>query len=421
MRVPSLAVRYTLAWLALASIAIGQEPRSPAPSSREDLFDQVVEIIENRFFDPKLRGVDWRQISRRFRSQVLETNDREEFSDIVNRMLATLGTSHTRYYTPLAPDYYQILGVFESGGSYAEELDAVRAGLPHQTIGYVGIGIATSEVEKRTFVESVYDGFAAAKAGLRVGDEIISVNDVPFHPIQSFANREKENVRLLIRRQPDGPATSISVTPQFLTASTMFEEAMTRSARIIERNGRKVAYVHIWSYSGKQYQELLEDLLSGGKLKQADALLLDLRDGWGGASPSYLTMFDRRIPTLSMTLRDGSTRVFDRQWRKPAALLINERVRSGKEAFAWGFRKMGIGPIVGTRTAGAVVAGGLQFLPDHSVIYLAVADVTVDGERLEGIGVEPTVAVDRPIPYSAGRDPQLQTGVEELGQRLSDR
>jgi hypothetical protein len=35
-------------------------------------------------------------------------------------------------------------------------------------------------------------------------------------------------------------------------------------------------------------QDLLTDLLLTGPLKDSDALLLDLRDGLGGASPTYL-------------------------------------------------------------------------------------------------------------------------------------
>ena len=36
-------------------------------------------------------------------------------------------------------------------------------------------------------------------------------------------------------------------------------------------------------------------------------------------------------------------------------MLVNGGSRSGKEVLAYGFRKHGIGPVVGSRTAGAVV------------------------------------------------------------------
>ncbi|MBM4093851.1 MAG: peptidase S41, partial [Planctomycetes bacterium] len=122
---------------------------------------------------------------------------------------------------------------------------------------------------------------------------------------------------------------------------------------------------------------------------------------------------------LVTQMRDGRRIVLDQQWRKPVALVINERSRSGKEAFAHGFKNLGIGPVVGCRTAGAVVSGSLRFLPDSTVLYLAVGDVEVDGARLEGVGVEPTRVVERPIPFSQGRDPQLEAALGELGDVLS--
>lgn len=42
------------------------------------------------------------------------------------------------------------------------------------------------------------------------------------------------------------------------------------------------------------------------------------------------------------------------------------------------------------------------------LLLLAVDDVRVHGERLEGTGVDPTIAVPFGSRYSAGWDPQLE-------------
>ena len=90
---------------------------------------------------------------------------------------------------------------------------------------------------------------------------------------------------------------------------------MEKSARIIEADGRKIGYVHIWSYARFQYQQLLEDLLTSGKLKDADALIWDLRDGWGGAEPGYLDIFNPRSPTMTLTERSGERDVVNGKCR----------------------------------------------------------------------------------------------------------
>ena len=40
------------------------------------------------------------------------------------------------------------------------------------------------------------------------------------------------------------------------------------------------------------------------------------------------------------------------------------------------------------------------------------------GERLEGVGVSPTIEVPFDVPYSAGTDPQLDRAVEVLSDAL---
>jgi carboxyl-terminal processing protease len=117
---------------------------------------------------------------------------------------------------------------------------------------------------------------------------------------------------------------------------------------------------------------------------------------------------------MTLTGRDGDQDVMNVKWRKPVALLINGGSRSGKEVLAYGFKKYHVGEVIGTRTAGALLAGRAFLLQDDSLLLLAVADVDVDGERLERTGVAPTIEVPFPLPYAAGNDPQIDKAVEVL-------
>ena len=44
--------------------------------------------------------------------------------------------------------------------------------------------------------------------------------------------------------------------------------------------------------------------------------------------------------------------------------------------------------------------------------------MTVDGQRLEGVGVTPTIEVPFDPVYAAGRDPQLERAVQVLSDRM---
>jgi carboxyl-terminal processing protease len=211
-----------------------------------------------------------------------------------------------------------------------------------------------------------------------------------------------------------GDVRQTPVVPEAIIPAKLYYEAMKESARIIESHGRKIGYIHVWSYAGDQYQDLLEEMVTG-KLAGADALVLDLRDGWGGASPEYLGIFNTKVPLITEIGRDGKKAAMETQWRKPAVMLINEGARSGKEILAYGFRKYGFGKLVGTKTAGYVMAGRPFILGSGNMLYLAVAGVLVDGERIEGVGVAPDIEVPMPLEYTHGKDPQLDKALELLG------
>ncbi|MGC8715040.1 MAG: S41 family peptidase [Leptodesmis sp.] len=258
-------------------------------------------------------------------------------------------------------------------------------------------------------------GTPAAQAGLQIGDEILSADGQPFQPVRSFANKVGTPVKLMIQKTAD-PATrqEVTVTPKLLDPLTMFLDVQKASTQIIQRNGKKIGYVHLWSYAGDQYQEQLEEDLIYGKLRAADGLVLDLRDGWGGAPLTALNIYTARGPSLTSIGRDGRRMTYQPSWNKPVVMLVNEGSRSAKEILAYGFQQYKIGKVIGTKTPGAVVAGRAFLMQDGSLLYLAVADVYLDNNlRLEGKGVTPDIEVPFSVEYAQGKDPQKERAIAE--------
>jgi hypothetical protein len=143
----------------------------------------------------------------------------------------------------------------------------------------------------------------AHQAGLLIGDEILAADDLPFRPVTSFRDKVGVPVTLSIRRDPGGPPMALSVTPAAIHPNAMFLRGLQASGRVVTTaNAVRVGYVHVWSYAGGVYQRALEDQIVDGPLRDADALVWDLRDGWGGAKPQYLDLFNPNAPTMQMTL-----------------------------------------------------------------------------------------------------------------------
>jgi C-terminal processing protease CtpA/Prc len=100
-------------------------------------------------------------------------------------------------------------------------------------------------------------------------------------------------------------------------------------------------------------------------------------------------------------------------YRGRIVVLIDEFCYSATEAFAGVVKETGAATLIGRRTAGAMLGADFVSLGDDWVLVLPVMDFrTAGGARLEGVGVEPDIAVKK------GRgDPELKTALKLLRRR----
>ena len=134
------------------------------------------------------------------------------------------------------------------------------------------------------------------------------------------------------------------------------------------------------------------EALARGPLKDVDGLVFDLRGRWGGGGSDAAELFVGDTPPFRLIQRNGQDILANVRWHRPVVAIIDEGTRSALEVFAYALKLNGI-PLVGTRTAGAVLAGRAFLLPDDSLLELAVSDAVIgDNVRLEGQGVEPDIA-----------------------------
>lgn len=382
--------------------------------SPTSLLMEILEIIGKHFYDPKFNGLLREQVRQKYEREFLSKTE-SDVPSIINQMLSELRASHTHYFTKHDPEYYQLLSIFNSG-SFSQE---VKKLFPSGVIRYPTIGAITTRTGTGVFISSVLDGGPAALAGLKSGDRIISIDGTAFSPVASLAEIGSRVIYVTVQRTEDPTSlVYVKVKPEMVEPSEFFLKAMQESRELIHVGNITIAYIHVWSYAGDAYQRLLEEELTNGMLKDADGLILDLRDGLGGADPSYLELFTHRTVVLSSTpsFQESAinSRYVDVTWRKPVTMLINEGTRSGKEVLAYAFKNFNIGKLIGTKTAGAVVLGRPFLLKDDNLLYLAVGDIYVNGERLEGVGVVPDIDIPMPLEYREGLDMQKQQAINDL-------
>jgi carboxyl-terminal processing protease len=377
-----------------------QKPSDKSGSSRSTHWAakglEIVRLVRANFYDRQVAEA-W---AAKNAAYAAAADSELKFSALTKRVLADLRASHTGFYTGREPEYYSLLGIY-GRSLHAGDGEFVSGGM---------------DVTPDHFVRVVFAGSPAARAGIRRGDKIVTASGREFDPIASFQGRAGVPVDLAVQREPGKPPIRILLSPRRIKPRLEWMEAQKKGARLITRYGKTIAYVPMFSCVGDEYADALKEQLNT-ELRDAEALILDFRNGWGGCSPDFVNLFNQTPAILTFTAPDGKMRRMDMQWRKPLYLLINGGSRSGKEAVAYSIKKHRLGTLVGTTTARAVVAGRCFLLSDRSLLLLAVEDVRVDGERLEGRGVEPDVLVPDSLQYAGGADPQLEKAIDLAGAR----
>ncbi len=370
------------------------------------VFIEICSIIDSNYYDKEFVETKFKLIKKEFGDKLDTISSSQSFSAHINNMLSLFKASHTKYYTKDDYAYYHYASIFYF-------LPSVQEIFNNKPVEYPSIGIITENFGQKTFIVSVLPGTIAEKSGLLVGDEIISADGKNYEHILLLDTIDKP-LKLQIRRKEDLPILSFEITPIKTNPKKEMLDAQNNSIRIIETEGFKIGYIHIWSYAGSEYQQAFIDAIAFGKLEQADALVYDIRYGFGGASSNYLNVFNKNVPKLIMTDRNGNNMGYDTQWRKPVVMLVNHSVRSGKEILAFGFKKYKIGTIIGEKTSGATLGGMLFTLSNKDILYLATAKTSIDGINLEGTGVQPDIFVLSDIKYCAGKDNQQKKALEYL-------
>jgi carboxyl-terminal processing protease len=433
-----------LVGLLLPAAALPQEAPSALPnhSAAETnkgfaaLFDAVVERTSKSFWDKDLLARSgWERRAAEVRQSVVDAPTHAEAARRINSLLGELKTSHTGLLTADDVDYYILLDVF-SGASRVRDFVAQR--FWGGGVRYAGVGFFSVNMHGRDFIDAVLEGSPAERAGLKVGDELLSVDAEPYHPIRSFRGKEGQRARIQFRRSAEALPQELEVEVVSIQPLQGFRDATAASARVIERDGRRIGYVHVWASVGERSAEALKDALDSLKGKDEDGeqhehrrdektsapldgVIIDMRGKIGGTGQNagrYLDVIDPRGPLMRSRNKDSKERTRS-ALRGRTAVLIDHHTRSTAELFVHAYKRERQGPLIGTRTAGAVSAAAAYVMPGGDLLYLAVTGLEIDGEILEGPGVAPDVVAPRPLPYANGADPALDAAIAYFAGRAN--
>lgn len=366
-----------LAICTLLATPLAQAAAQPCEARRE--YDGIMSLVTEQFLDKTFRGMDWPARVAAYRNQVTCGDTDVQVATQVNALLAQLHTSHTGLYTRQDLEYWALQSVF------SQSLDKFPVALS---------GIWPRQIGQAWYAAYVLEDSPAARAGVRTGDLLLSLDGHAFEPLGFSAETEAT----LIVSSDGHEQRTIRLTPTFESVQSAFVRASRVSEREIPVDGKRVGYFHLWAGTNVAFRETLDAALEHLENEKVDGLILDLRGGFGGSGPEYLAKLK------------GSKHL----GQVPKFFLIDDGVRSGKEWVAAMVRQQNLGTLVGSTTAGMFVAGRAnQPFDGKYFLYIGTAAFTPEGiPPIEGIGVPPDVAVPPCRVFCNGEDAQLAKALE---------
>lgn len=373
------------------------------------------------FYDQGMHGVDWLKLREKYRPLVERVTDRSELNDVLAQMMAELGTLHSQ----IRPGD---LRSAQDGGQPAF-LGAVLAG---EAGGARIVHIYRGDPELPN------DRSPLAQAGVdaKEGDLITAVNGRPVTEANDIAellvDRSGQQVLLTLKRTDPQPGASpperevrTIVKPVGTTQNARlrygdWEEG--RRAAVEQASGGRVGYLHLRAMGAEDIADFAREFYAQF---DRDGLIIDVRRNNGGNIDSWVIEKLLRRAWAFWRPRYGTrhTHTMQQSFRGHLAVLIDESTYSDGEAFAAGVKTLGLGPLIGARTAGA----GIWLREDTGLADRGMARTAEfplfaigTGELLiENKGVTPDVAVEN-LPHATfeGKDAQLDAAIRLLLEKL---
>lgn len=363
-------------------------------------------ILRDWFYDPGMHGMDWEAIRLNYAPLVEHVAHRADLDYIFGEIAGEMNAGHIYVQSGDQPDVTRrnggLLGADVVRDGNAFRITKIFAGESWHPVFYSPLAMPGIDVSEGDYILAINGRSAADVDNFyalleNTGDDVVSLR------VNSSA-RERGARDVLVR----------TITSE--SGLRYLDWVQDRVRRVDELSDGRIGYLHLPNTSQDGNRELFKRFLPQ---VNKDALIIDARYNGGGFIPDRMIEMVARKP-LNFWKRRGlepsSTPVIAHEG--PKATLINGYSSSGGDAFPYYFKKLNLGPLIGTRTWGGLIgiSGNPSLADGGSILASTFRFIDTDGNwAVENEGVAPDIeVVDRPDLVASGRDPSLEEAVRYL-------
>ena len=268
--------------------------------------------------------------------------------------------------------------------------------LSSQPFGGVGVQLGLGE-GGTIIVFKVLEGSPASKAGVLVGDLVLSVSG---QAVEGFQPRRVEE---MIHGEV-GTAVNLTMSRDGVRYELNLERVVLKTRSVRSRlmstpSGRVVGWITVEGMKEETGQELKEELESLRESGSPAGLILDLRDNMGGYVNAALAVssqfLESGLPVVEIASRDGSEvkATLEKEYDdSPLLVFVNGHTASSAEIVAACLADYDRAVLVGERTFGKGSVQSIHEFDSGGALKFTVARYkSPEGRAIDGTGLEPHV------------------------------
>ena len=379
------------------------------------IFDEAWRQYRDGFYEKSMHGRDWNAIKAKYKVFLPYVKTRLDLNYIVGEMIGEVCSGHS-YFNP--GELTRPLRI--SVGQLGAEISLDKS-------GYFKIDKILKGAQ---YSEALRSPLTQIGLGVKVGDFITAVDGVSTKGVNDFYSMMvgKANVltELTINSNSKSGGKKIIIKPLATEDQLYHFNWVQRNIEIVNKlSGGKIGYVYIPDMGPDGLKEFARYFYP--QLDKEGLIVDDRANGGGNVSPMILERLARQA--YRVTMGRGTNRIGKVPAQTlvgPKICLINKYSASDGDLFPWGFRELGLGKLIGTRTWGGIIgiSGSMSFLDgsDLRVPFFTSFSAKTGDWIIENHGVDPDIVVDNdPSKEWNGEDQQLERAIKEIMKELKDR
>ncbi len=377
----------------------------------KQMYDDAWRMMRDYFYDRDMHKVKWNAVRTQYQPLLERVTDRYELDNLISQAVGELSALHTFVY----------------GGDKRSSPDQVPVGF---------LGAELKQTEKGLLIQHIYQSdpdfpelsspLNRPELKIKEGHLITAVNNVPLLEVSNIAellfNKVNEPVKLNLldenRKGYERVVKPFSANDEMNLRYSEWE--LSRRNSVDSMSNNQFGYLHLKAMSTEDMDDFVKQFYPVFNRK---GLVIDMRHNFGGNIDSWiLEKLMRKAWMYWQGRAGGPTWNMQYAFRGPMVILCDQFTSSDGEAVTEGFRRLGLGKVIGMRTwGGEIWLTGSNRLVDNGIASAAEFGVfSPEGTWLiEGRGVEPDIEVDNlPFETFKGKDAQLEAAVQYLHNEL---